>query len=83
MLIRFTTRNGSPLYINPEHIISVCEDKHFGRPGFGKDTEYSDTRILTTKGDFNVQEAPQDVAAQVNSAASEAGDAAPAGTDEA
>lgn len=68
MLIEFKDRSGSPLYINPQYIIAVREEKHFGRPGVGTSTEYSDTLILTTKGDFNVQDPPGDVVREVNRA---------------
>ena len=68
MLIQFTSQTGSPVYINPDFIIAVREEKHFGRPGVGEKNSYSDTLILTTKGDFNVQEALDVVAREVNEA---------------
>jgi hypothetical protein len=68
MLIQFTSQTGSPVYINPDFIIAVREEKHFGRPGVGEKNAYSDTLILTTKGDFNVQEALDVVAREVNEA---------------
>jgi hypothetical protein len=75
MLIRFTTtQTGSPVYINPRYIIAVREEKHFGRPGVGEKNEYSDTLILTTKGDFNVRESLDEVARQVNAIGEEPGE---------
>ena len=71
MLIEFRDANGSPLYINPQYIIAVREDKHFGRPGVGEKSDYRDTRILTTKGDFNVQDPLDDVVREVNRASVE------------
>ena len=71
MLIEFRDPNGSPLYINPQYIIAVREDKHFGRPGVGESSEYRDTRILTTKGDFNVQDPLDDVVREVNRVSTE------------
>lgn len=71
MLIEFTNQNGVPLYINPRFVIAVIEEKHFGRPGVAADSGYRDTLIMTTKGDFNVQEAPENVAASVNQALAE------------
>ena len=68
MLIQFSDRNGSPLYINPQYIIAVREEKHFGRPGVGTNNEYRDTLILTTKGEFNVQDPPDDVVREINRA---------------
>jgi hypothetical protein len=56
MLVPFKDIDGSPIYINPEYVIAVREEKHFGRPGVGPSKEYRDTLILTTKGDFNVQD---------------------------
>ena len=76
MLIEFSDRNGSPLYINPHYIIAVREEKHFGRPGVGTNNEYRDTLILTTKGDFNVQDPPEHVVREINRASTEMLDAA-------
>ncbi len=71
MLIEFRDANGSPVYINPQYVIALREEKHFGRPGVGTSNEYRDTLILTTKGDFNVQD-PLDVAArEINRASRE------------
>jgi hypothetical protein len=66
MLIEFKDANGSPIHINPQYVIAVREEKHFGRPGVGSDNEYRDTLILTTKGDFNVRDALADVAREIN-----------------
>ena len=66
MLIEFKDANGSPIYINPQYVIAVREEKHFGRPGVGSDSESRDTLILTTKGDFNVQDPLADVAREIN-----------------
>lgn len=63
MLIEFKEANGSAVYINPRYVIALREERHFGRPGVGTSDEYRDTLILTTKGDFNVQE-PLDVVAR-------------------
>jgi hypothetical protein len=63
MLIEFRDANGSPIHINPQYVIALREEKHFGRPGVGTSDEYRDTLILTTKGDFNVQD-PLDVVAR-------------------
>ena len=71
MLIEFKDANGSPLFINPQYIIAIREDKHFGRPGVGASSEYRDTRILTTKGDFNVQDPLDEVIRAVNRASPE------------
>ena len=68
MLVRFTSANGSPIYLNPRYIIAICEEKHFGRQGVGTPGGYSDTLVMTTKGDFNVQETLADVARAVNGA---------------
>jgi hypothetical protein len=68
MLIQFSDGNGTPVYVNPRYVIAVREAKHSGRPGIGSDAEYRDTLILTTKYEFNVQEAPDEVAAAVNRA---------------
>ena len=65
MVIQFTTQTGT-IFVNPDYIVAVREDKHFGRPGVGEKNMYSDTLIQTTKGDFNVQETPEAVAAAVN-----------------
>ena len=70
MLIEFRDVNGSAVYINPHYVIAVREEKHFGRPGVGASKEYRDTLILTTKGDFNVQD-PLDTVARELSRASE------------
>jgi hypothetical protein len=67
MLIQFSDHNGAPVYVNPQYVIAVREDKHSGRPGVGSDAEYRDTLILTTKYEFNVQEPPDVVAREVNS----------------
>jgi hypothetical protein len=71
MLIKFSDTNGSPLYINPRYVVAVREEKHVGRPGVAADSEYRDTRILTTEADFNVQEAPDDVVRELNRAEKE------------
>ena len=63
MLIEFKDANGSPIHINPQYVIALREEKHFGRPGVGTSDEYRDTLILTTKGDFNVQD-PLDIVAR-------------------
>ncbi len=68
MLVQFSDRNGSPLYINPQSVIAVREEKHFGRPGVGANDEYHDTLVLTTKGDFNVQDSPDAVVREINRA---------------
>jgi hypothetical protein len=68
MLVELTTQDGSPLYINPGHVVAVCEEKHFGRPGVGQAAEYRDTLIVTTRGSFNARESPADVALHVNRA---------------
>jgi hypothetical protein len=68
MLVQFSDRNGSPLYINPQSVIAVRQEKHFGRPGVGASDEYHDTLVLTTKGDFNVQDSPDDVVREINRA---------------
>lgn len=68
MLIEFRDVNGSPVYINPRYVIALREEKHFGRPGVGASNEYHDTLILTTKGDFNVQDALDVVAREINRA---------------
>jgi len=70
MLIQFKEANGSAVYINPHYVIALREERHFGRPGVGTSDEYRDTLILTTKGDFNVQE-PLDVVAREIDRASE------------
>ena len=66
MLIELKDGSGSPVYINPQYVVAIREDKHFGRPGVASDTEYRDTLILTTKGDFNVRDAVGDVAREIN-----------------
>lgn len=71
MLIEFKDVNGSPVYINPQYVIAVREEKHFGRPGVGTSNEYRDTLILTTKGDFNVQDPLDSVAREINRASKE------------
>jgi hypothetical protein len=68
MLIEFRDANGSPVHINPQYVIALREEKHFGRPGVGSSNEYRDTLILTTKGDFNVQEPLDFVAREINRA---------------
>lgn len=68
MLIEFRDVNGSPVYINPQYVIALREEKHFGRPGVGTSNEYRDTLILTTKGDFNVQDPLDIVAREINRA---------------
>ena len=55
MLIEFSDGNGTPVYINPQYVIAVREEKHFGRPGVGAGSEYRDTLILTTR--YRVQRA--------------------------
>jgi hypothetical protein len=80
MLIQFSDSNGAPVYVNPQYVIAVREEKHFGRPGVGTDAEYSDTLILTTKYEFNVQDPPDAVVREVNRASRELlGDASQAG----
>ena len=71
MLIEFRDANGSPVYINPQYVIALREEKHFGRPGVGTSNEYRDTLILTTKGDFNVQDPLEVVAREINRASRE------------
>jgi hypothetical protein len=71
MLIEFRDANGSPVYINPRYVIALREEKHFGRPGVGASKEYRDTLILTTKGDFNVQDPLASVARAMNEASGE------------
>jgi hypothetical protein len=71
VLIEFKDVNGSPVYINPQFVIAVREEKHFGRPGVGTSNEYRDTLILTTKGDFNVQDPLDSVAREINRASKE------------
>ncbi len=66
MLIAFKDSDGSPIYINPKYVIAVREERHFGRPGVGSSTEYRDTLILTTKGDFNVQDPIDAVAREID-----------------
>jgi hypothetical protein len=71
MLIQFTDGNGTPIYVNPQYVIAVREEKHFGRPGVGSEAEYRDTLVLTTKYEFNVQEPPDAVVREVNRASLE------------
>ena len=71
MLIEFTDDNGTPLYINPQYVIAVREQKHFGRPGVGSDAEYRDTLVLTTKHEFNVKDPPDVVVRELNRASQE------------
>jgi hypothetical protein len=71
MLIKFTEANGSPVYINPRYVIALREERHFGRPGVGTSDEYRDTLILTTKGDFNVRDPLDVVAAEIDRAPDE------------
>jgi len=78
VLIEFKDVNGSPVYINPQYVIAVREEKHFGRPGVGTSNEYRDTLILTTKGDFNVQDPLDSVAREINRASKEMLDLKPA-----
>jgi hypothetical protein len=78
MLIEFRDANGSPVYINPRYVIALREEKHFGRPGVGTSKEYRDTLILTTKGDFNVQDPLDVVAREINRASGEMLDPKPA-----
>jgi hypothetical protein len=78
MLIEFRDVNGSPVYINPQFVIALREEKHFGRPGVGTSNEYRDTLILTTKGDFNVQDPLDIVAREINRASKEMLDLKPA-----
>jgi hypothetical protein len=68
MLIACKDINGSPIHINPNYVIAVREEKHFGRPGVGPSKEYQDTLILTTKGDFNVQDPIESVAREIDRA---------------
>ena len=75
MLIEFRDVNGSPVYVNPQYVIALREEKHFGRPGVGTSNEYRDTLILTTKGDFNVQDPLDTVAREINRAFEETRDA--------
>lgn len=72
MLIRFSDAGGAPVYIDPRYVIAVRQQKHFGRPGVGSDSEYSDTLVLTTKYEFNVQEPPEVVVRELNRASLEA-----------
>jgi hypothetical protein len=71
MLIQFSDGSGAPLYVNPQYVIAVREQKHFGRPGVASDTEYHDTLIVTTKHEFNVQDPLQDVVRELNRASLE------------
>jgi hypothetical protein len=71
MLIEFKDGDGTPLFVNPQFIIAVREVKHFGRPGVSSESEYRDTLILTTRGEFNVRETPDAVAREVNRASLE------------
>lgn len=68
MLVEFTTKEGSALYVNAQHVVAVYEDRHFGRPGVGQAAEYRDSRIVTTEGEFNVQEPLTDVARRIGEA---------------
>lgn len=68
MLIEFSDTGGAPVHIDPRFVIAVREQKHSGRPGIGSDTEYSDTLILTTRYEFNVQEPPGVVVGRLNRA---------------
>ena len=72
MLIEFNDAGGTPVYIDPRYVIAVREQKHFGRPGVGKDAEYSDTLVLTTKYEFNVKEPPEVVVRELNRVSLEA-----------
>jgi hypothetical protein len=78
MLIEFRDVDGSPVYVNPQYVIAVREEKHFGRPGVGASSEYRDTLILTTKGDFNVQDPLDTVAREIDRATQEMPDPKPA-----
>ena len=71
MLIQFKDGNGAPVYINPQYVIAVREEKHFGRPGVGSGGEYRDTLILMAKHEFNVQDPPDAVVREVNLASLE------------
>jgi hypothetical protein len=71
MLIEFSDGHGTPVYINPQYVIAVREEKHFGRPGVGAGSEYRDTLILTTKYEFNVQDPPDAVVRELNRASLE------------
>ena len=71
MLIMFSDAGGAPVYVDPRYVIAVRQQKHFGRPGVGSDSEYSDTLILTTKYEFNVQEPPEVVVRELNRASFE------------
>ena len=71
MLIQFSDGHGAPVYINPQYVIAVREEKHFGRPGVGAGSEYRDTLILTTKYEFNVQDPPDAVVRELNRASRE------------
>ena len=68
MLIQFSDRNGSRSTSTRSTSLPYREEKHFGRPGVGTNNEYRDTLILTTKGEFNVQDSPDDVVREVNRA---------------
>jgi hypothetical protein len=71
MLIEFSDGHGTPVYINPQYVIAVREEKHFGRPGVGAGSEYRDTLILTTKYECNVQDPPDAVVRELNRASLE------------
>jgi hypothetical protein len=71
MLVQFTDANGSPVYVNPQYVIAVREDKHFGRPGVGPESEYRDTLIVMSRCEFNVQESLEAVAREIGRAAEE------------
>jgi len=71
MLIEFSAGKGTPVYINPQYVIAVREEKHFGRPGVGAGSEYRDTLILTTRYEFNVQDPPDAVVRELNRASRE------------
>ena len=40
MLIESRDANGSPVHTNPQYVIALREEKHFGRPGVGTSNEY-------------------------------------------
>jgi hypothetical protein len=65
MLIQFTDSGDRPVFVNPQFVIAVREDKHFGRPGVGSESEYRDTLIVMTRCEFNVKEPLEEVAAAI------------------
>lgn len=72
MLVKFNDGNGTPVYVNPRYVVAVREEKHFGRPGVGSESEYRDTLILMTRFEFNVQEPLDEVARAIERAMEEA-----------